>query len=79
MLLNSICRPPGRPPSWSNPSPTGWQLVLAALVGIGLIVGLITWAKIHPFLALIIGGLAVGIVAGVGPRRRDRQLHHRLR
>jgi gluconate:H+ symporter, GntP family len=48
-----------------EPVADGWQLVLAALVGIGLIVGLITWAKIHPFLALIIGGLAVGIVAGV--------------
>ena len=48
-----------------EPVAGGLQLVLAALVGIGLIVGLITWAKIHPFLALIIGGLSVGIVAGV--------------
>ena len=48
-----------------EPVADGWQLVLAALVGIGLIVGLITWAQIHPFLALIIGGLSVGIVAGV--------------
>ena len=48
-----------------EPVADGWQLVLAALVGIGVIVGLITWAKIHPFLALIIGGLTVGIVAGV--------------
>ena len=31
---------------------------------IGLIVVLITWAKVHPFLALILGGLTVGIVAG---------------
>jgi GntP family gluconate:H+ symporter len=48
-----------------DPVAEGWQLVLAALVGIALIVTLITWAKIHPFLALIVGGLAVGIVAGV--------------
>jgi GntP family gluconate:H+ symporter len=48
-----------------QPVAEGWQLVLAALVGIALIVVLITWAKIHPFLALIVGGLAVGIVAGV--------------
>ncbi len=48
-----------------EPVAGGFQLVLAALIGIGLIVGLITWAKIHPFLALIIGGLSVGIVAGV--------------
>ena len=34
----------------------GGQLVAAALLGIGLIVVLITWAKVHPFLALILGG-----------------------
>jgi GntP family gluconate:H+ symporter len=48
-----------------KPVADGWQLILAALVGIGIIVVLITWAKIHPFLALIIGGLAVGMVAGM--------------
>ena len=48
-----------------DPVASGLQLVIAALVGIALIVTLITWAKIHPFLALIVGGLAVGIVAGV--------------
>jgi GntP family gluconate:H+ symporter len=47
-----------------EPVAGGWQLVLAALVAIGLIVVLITWPKIHPFLALIIGGLTVGILAG---------------
>src|SRR6188768_1777005 len=40
------------------------QLVLAALAGIGLIVVLITLLKLHPFIALILGGLTVGIVAG---------------
>ncbi|MDQ4052422.1 MAG: GntP family permease [Actinomycetota bacterium] len=48
-----------------EPVAGGWQLVLAALIGIALIVTLITWGKIHPFLALIVGGLAVGIIAGV--------------
>jgi gluconate:H+ symporter, GntP family len=47
-----------------KPVADGWQLVLAALLAIGLIVVLITWAKVHPFLALILGGLAVGILAG---------------
>jgi gluconate:H+ symporter, GntP family len=47
-----------------EPVAPGWQLVLAALLAIGLIVVLITWAKVHPFLALILGGLTVGIVAG---------------
>jgi GntP family gluconate:H+ symporter len=47
-----------------EPVAAGWQLVLAALVGIALIVVLITIAKLHPFLALIFGALTVGIVAG---------------
>jgi GntP family gluconate:H+ symporter len=48
-----------------EPVAEGWQLVTAALVGIALIVLLITRFKVHPFLALIGGGLAVGIGAGV--------------
>lgn len=47
-----------------KPVADGWQLVVAALVGIALIVVLITAAKVHPFLGLILGGLTVGIVAG---------------
>ncbi|MDT5017769.1 MAG: gluconate:H+ symporter, GntP family [Mycobacterium sp.] len=41
----------------------GWQLILAALAGIALIVVLITVAKLHPFLALIFGAITVGLVA----------------
>ena len=41
------------------------RLVTAALLGIAVIVVLITWAKLHPFLALTLGGLTVGVVAGV--------------
>jgi GntP family gluconate:H+ symporter len=48
-----------------EPVAAGWQLVTAALLGIALIVLLITTLKVHPFLALIGGGLTVGIVAGV--------------
>ena len=47
-----------------EPVAGGWQLVIAALLAIGLIVVLITWPKVHPFLALILGGLTVGLVAG---------------
>ncbi|MDV7135119.1 GntT/GntP/DsdX family permease [Williamsia muralis] len=47
-----------------EPVAAGWQLILAALVGIAVIVVLITIAKVHPFLALVAGGLTVGIVAG---------------
>jgi GntP family gluconate:H+ symporter len=47
-----------------EPVAAGWQLVLAAVAGIALIVVLITITKMHPFLALIFGALTVGIVAG---------------
>ena len=47
-----------------QPVAAGGQLIVAALAGIALIVALITVAKLHPFLALIFGGLTVGIIAG---------------
>ncbi len=47
-----------------EPVASGWQLVLGALAAIALIVLLITFLKLHPFLALIFGGLTVGILAG---------------
>jgi len=43
------------------------QLVLAALVGIAVVVLLITAAKFHPFLALILGTATLGVVAQVPP------------
>ncbi len=54
-------------PELAEPVASGWQLVVAALAGIALIVVLITVAKLHPFLALIFGGLTVGLVAQ-GPK-----------
>ena len=48
----------------TQPVAPGWQLILAALAGIALIVVLITVAKLHPFVALIFGALAVGVIAG---------------
>ena len=47
-----------------QPVAPGWQLILAALLGIGLIVVLITVFKVHPFLSLTVGALTVGAVAG---------------
>lgn len=47
-----------------EPVAEGWQLILAALAAIALIVVLITVAKLNPFVALIFGGLTVGIAAG---------------
>ena len=47
-----------------EPVAPGWQLILATLLGIGLIVVLITVFKVHPFLSLTLGALTVGAVAG---------------
>ncbi len=55
-------------PFLTSPTTTApeWQLVVAALIGIVVIVVLITALKAHPFLALMIGALASGVVAGMG-------------
>nr|WP_199716125.1 gluconate:H+ symporter [Aeromicrobium endophyticum] len=42
------------------------QLITAALVGIAVLVVAITFFKLHPFLALILGSLTVGAIAGRG-------------
>jgi GntP family gluconate:H+ symporter len=38
------------------------RLILAAVLGIAAVVLLITWLKVHPFLALILGSAVLGIV-----------------
>jgi gluconate:H+ symporter, GntP family len=43
------------------------QLILAAVLGIVVVILLIAWAKWHPLLALILGSAVLGLVAGVGP------------
>ncbi|MFJ4219131.1 GntP family permease [Curtobacterium luteum] len=50
-----------------DPSGPVAQLVVAALIGIVVIIALITWLKVHPFIALTIGALGVGIGAGLAP------------
>jgi GntP family gluconate:H+ symporter len=47
-----------------DPVAPGWQLVLAALASIAVIVVLITVLKVHPFLSLVFGALTVGVLAG---------------
>lgn len=42
------------------------RLLAAALIGIALIIGLITFAKLNPFLSLTIGSILVGALAGLG-------------
>ena len=54
------------------PPPTnGAQLVLAALIGIAVIVVLITRYSVHPFLSLTIGSLVTAAVAGQASTRRS--------
>ncbi|AZZ48573.1 gluconate transporter [Rathayibacter rathayi] len=41
------------------------QLILAAVIGIAVIVVLITWLKLHPFVSLLVGALTTGLIAGL--------------
>ncbi len=41
------------------------RLIVVTVLGIAIIVLLISWAKMHPFLSLILGSVFVGIAAGV--------------
>ncbi|MBA8990591.1 GntP family gluconate:H+ symporter [Curtobacterium pusillum] len=50
-----------------DPSGPVAQLIIAAVIGIVVIIALITWLKVHPFIALTIGALGVGIGAGLAP------------
>jgi GntP family gluconate:H+ symporter len=47
-----------------EPVAPGWQLITATLVAIALLIVLISVVKLNPFLALILGGLTVGLIAG---------------
>ncbi|QIG41557.1 gluconate transporter [Nocardioides anomalus] len=47
-----------------EPVAPGWQLITGTLVAIALLVVLITVVKLNPFLALILGALVVGVIAG---------------
>ena len=58
MILLAATDPPVAPVA------SGGVLLLAALAAIALIVVLITYVKLHPFLALLLGGIAVGVLSG---------------
>ena len=48
-----------------HPSAAEPQLITAAIVGVAVIVVLITWLRVHPFLSLLLGALVTGLVAGM--------------
>ncbi|MFC8800126.1 SLC13 family permease [Promicromonospora sp. NPDC057138] len=50
----------------AGPTASTPQLVLAAVAGIAVIITLIVWLKLHPFLALVLGSGVLAAVAGVG-------------
>ncbi|WP_297008670.1 GntP family permease [uncultured Corynebacterium sp.] len=41
------------------------RLIISAVVGIALIIVLIVWAKVHPFLSLMLGSAVLAVVAGI--------------
>jgi len=51
------------------PSAGSGQLILAAVLGIVVVIVLIAWAKWHPFLALLVGSAVLGLVAALGPSK----------
>lgn len=48
------------------PSGSDSHLIIAAVAGIAAIILMITWLKLHPFLALALGAVGLGIGAGMG-------------
>jgi GntP family gluconate:H+ symporter len=42
-----------------------WLLIALALAGVGLLVAMVTWARLNAFLALLAAGLLVGVGAGL--------------
>lgn len=70
MILSEALRTAGgavRADDPIEPASSEAQLIIAALIGVAVIITLITWLKVHPFLALAFGGIGVGIGAGLAP------------
>jgi GntP family gluconate:H+ symporter len=45
-------------------TPSDWLLIALTLAGVGVLVGLVTWARLNAFLALLAAALLVGVGAG---------------
>jgi GntP family gluconate:H+ symporter len=65
MMVPLLLKLPMADPEPIVPVGSDAQLITAALIGFVVIIALITWLKVHPFLALTIGALGVGIGAGM--------------
>src|ERR671933_2408153 len=64
-LMNVLAILPALPAADPPKAGTG-QLLLAALVGIAVVVVLITVLKVHPFISLILGSAVLGLTAALG-------------
>jgi gluconate:H+ symporter, GntP family len=51
----------------ASPPASDGRLIFAALLGMAVIIVLITWLKLHPFISLLIGSLIAGMTAGLAP------------
>jgi len=51
----------------ATPPASDGRLIFAALLGMAVIIVLITWLKLHPFISLLIGALVAGMTAGLAP------------
>jgi len=69
--MTSLC---AAVPGFVAAAPAGnhTELTIAAVLGIATVVALITWLKVHPFLALIVGSAVLGLVAGYGPTATEK-------
>jgi GntP family gluconate:H+ symporter len=45
------------------------RLIVSAIAGFAVIIALITWLKVNPFVALTIGSIAVGLATGLEPAK----------
>lgn len=64
--MTPLTMPTGGAVLLAAPTDNDALLSSAAVVGIGLVIVLITVAKVHPFLALILGSGVLGVIAGLG-------------
>ncbi|MDN4599428.1 GntP family permease [Leifsonia virtsii] len=65
MLHSTLSRLAAAAAPAPHPTAPEGQLIIAAVAGIAVIVVLITWLKLHPFLSLLLGSLVAGLVGGM--------------
>lgn len=67
MLVALSSLPPLLTAAAASPAHSDGRLIFSALLGMAVIIVLITWVRLHPFIALLAGSLVAGITAGLAP------------